>query len=169
MTVFLARRRLQNLKARLICELFFRLMSSDSLETLTQVLRIMKDTIIKVYAYLLLAAAAYLLVLFALQFKDIYTSWHVWASPEIDAKAYGALALLYGYAIATPFVLVINSLYLLRYKKIKWYLAIIMFCLLMQSSIVGKLLLLISVLVYLYCRFAHNRQTNETICHEQRK
>ena len=120
----------------------------------------MRDQILKIYAFLLLAVAAYLLVLFVFQCKDIYTSWYAWASPNIDLQAYSVLALFYSLAVGTPVILATNSVFLLRSKKLKWYFAVIMCAFLLLSTLIGKLLLLISVLVYVYCRIERNHLTS---------
>jgi hypothetical protein len=120
----------------------------------------MKENILKINAYLLLAGALYQLVLLGIQYEDIYSSWYAFFSPQIDITANVVLVCIYAMAIGVPAIMTSAGVLLLKHGSIKWYLATALFVVLILSAVVGKLILLVSICVYVYFRVTRSHITS---------
>ena len=118
-----------------------------------------RETAIKAYSASLLGGALYYGLLLALQYQDIYETWHHWVSYAPQKIDYFYLALFYSVVVVTPIILAISGVQLGRRGHINIFLSVALACLLLLSSLVGKVILLAGMFIYAYVWFSSKPAT----------
>lgn len=104
----------------------------------------------KLYGRMLIAGAAYYAVLLLLNPKSIYVAWLGWSWPTPTSADYLLLVLLYMAALLTPLLMAITGARLFGQRPVQWYWLVPLAILLALSDTIGKILLVLGIVVFLY-------------------